>query len=376
MSVFSKLAAVAVGGALLLAAAPPAGAISISPDTSSGTNGRVESSVQVGSDLYIGGTFTTVDGAAHSNIAALDAASGILDASFNVGVNGEVASMAVSGTTLYIAGNFTTVGTASRTNVAAIDLPTGTVLPFAATPSARVASVDVAGGVVYIGGTFTKVNGTRMPYLAGLDATSGALISTFSPKPSAQVLIVKATSTSLYVGGNFQTIAGVARNYVAQLDFSGNVLPWDAGLGFDSRVFNIAFDPTDATAVYLAAGGHLPNGNSVYRIDAATGAHIFQVQVDGDVHGLVVTNGTVYAGGHFNFLKPCDSSGVCTPGAKRRKAIAISALTGQVLDWAPNFNSSLGIFNMNVADGNLYAFGDFTTVNGKSHPHIARFTSP
>jgi hypothetical protein len=31
---------------------------------------------------------------------------------------------------------------------------------------------------------------------------------------------------------------------------------------------------------------------------------------------------------------------------------------------------------MNVADGNLYAFGDFTTVNGKSHPHIARFTSP
>jgi outer membrane protein assembly factor BamB len=282
----------------------------------------------------------------------------------------------VSGNTLYIAGNFTTVGTASRTNVAAIDIPTGTVLPFAATPSARVASVDVAGGVVYIGGTFTKVNGTRMPYLAGLDATSGALISTFSPKPSAQVLVVKATSTSLYVGGNFQTIAGVARNYVAQLDFSGNVLPWDAGLGFDSRVFNIAFDPTDATAVYLAAGGHLPNGNSVYRIDAATGAHIFQVQVDGDVHGLVVTNGTVYAGGHFNFLKPCDSSGVCTPGAKRRKAIAISALTGQVLDWAPNFNSSLGIFNMNVADGNLYAFGDFTTVNGKSHPHIARFTSP
>jgi hypothetical protein len=374
MSVKSKLAAVLVGGTLLVAAAPPAGAISVSPDTSSVTNGRVESSVQAGSDLYIGGAFTTVDGAAHTGLAALNAASGILDASFNVSVNGEVASMAVSGNTLYIAGSFTTVGTVSRTNVAAIDLTTDSVLPFAATPSASVASIDVANGVAYIGGVFTAVNGTARPYLAALDATTGALISAFDPNPSAQVNVVKATGSSLYVGGNFQTIAGAARNYVAQLDLTGHALPWDASLGFDSRVINIAFDPIDPTAVYLTAGGHLPNGNSVYRIDAVTGLHLWQVQVDGDVHAIVVSDGTVYAGGHFDFLESCDSSGVCAAGAKRKKAVAINELTGQVLDWAPVFNSIQGIFNMNVAGGNFYAFGDFTTVNGTSHPHIARFT--
>ncbi|MGI8888569.1 MAG: hypothetical protein ACR2GB_06305 [Nocardioidaceae bacterium] len=40
---------------------------------------------------------------------------------------------------------------------------------------------------------------------------------------------------------------------------------------------------------------------------------------------------------------------------------------------APKFNSALGVFDFTAASGNLYALGDFTTVNGDSHPHIARF---
>jgi outer membrane protein assembly factor BamB len=363
----------AVGCALVSLGASPAAAVSLSPATSSSANGRVEAAVQAGADLYIGGLFTSVDGAARAHLAALDAGTGMLDPSFNVNVNGEVTSLAVAGSTLYIAGSFTAVGPEARTNVAAIDTSTGQVLPFSPTPSSLVKSIDVANGVAYLGGKFAKVNGKSMPFLAAVDATTGALVPGFNPRPSAIVQKVKAYDGGIYVGGNFQSIGGLARNYVAQLDVNGTVLPWDAGLPYDSAVLDLTLDNGE---VYLATGGHLPGGNSAYGVDAASGAQQWQVQTDGNVQAIEIANGVVYAGGHFDYLKPCDATGTCTPTVQRKKLLAIDPITGTVLDWAPRFNSPLGVWDLAAGGGNLYALGDFTTVNGVSHPHIARFALP
>jgi hypothetical protein len=298
----------------------------------------------------------------------------VLDPSFSVDVNGEVTSLAADGTTLYIAGTFTSVGGQPRTNVAAIDTTSDTVLPFSPTPSATVFSVDAANGVVYLGGKFTTVNGVTRRNVAAVDAATGQVVQSFNPKASAAVYVVKVGNGGVYVGGSFQTIGGVPRNYVALVDpATGAVQPWNAGLGYDSQVFDLVLD---GGQVYLGAGGHLPAGNSVYSIDATTGAHNWQVQTDGNVQTVEVVNGTVYAGGHFNYLKPCDSSGVCTATVARKKALAVDPATGTVLGWAPKFNSKLGIWDFTAAGGNLYALGDFTTVNGQSHPHIARFSAP
>jgi phosphoribosylformimino-5-aminoimidazole carboxamide ribonucleotide (ProFAR) isomerase len=363
----SAVASVAVLGALV-AGALPASAITRTPESSSSADGRVENAVQIGADLYIGGLFTSVDGTTHTRLAALNAATGVLDPNFSVDVNGEVTSLAVSGTTLYIAGSFSMVGTVARTNVAAIDTSTGTVLPFASTTSAIVYSIDVANGVAYLGGKFTNVNGTTRKYLAAVDATTGTLES-FNPKPLASVYVVKAAADGVYVGGNFQTIGGASRNYAAKLDASGGVTSWDAGLPFDSQVFDLTVDNGN---VYLATGGHSPGGNSVYSVTADTGAFQWQVQTDGNVQSVEVANGMVYAGGHFNYLKPC-VAGVCTVTDPRKKALSVDPAAGGVSSWNPTFNSSLGVWDFTAAGGSLYALGDFTTVNKTSQPHIARF---
>lgn len=370
MLVRSAASVLAAAASLLVTSASPASAVVANdPVGSSETNGRVENSVELGTHLYIGGTFTAVDGSAHTNLAALDAATGTLDPGFSVDVNGPVTSLAASGSTLYIAGNFTAVGASQRTNVAAVDTLTGNVLPFQATPSATVQTVDVANGIVYLGGAFTTVNGARRKYVAALDAGTSALLK-FNPKPKAKVYVVKATDAGIYIGGNFQTVGTSSRNYVARLNLDGTVQSWTADLPFDTQVFDLT---SDGTSVYLATGGHLPGGNSVYRVDAQSGSQQWQVQTDGNVQSVEVAGGTVYGGGHFNFLKPC-VQGVCTETSARRKAIAIDPSSGVPLDsWTPVFNSSLGVWDFTAAAGNLYALGDFTTVNGTSHPHIARF---
>jgi PQQ-like domain len=350
----------------LVAGALPAAAITRNPaDTPSSADGRVENSVQIGSDLYIGGLFTTVGGAPHTHLAALDAATGAVDPDFTVDVNGEVTSLATDGSTLFIAGSFTSVEGVARTNVAAINPATGAVLPFTADASAIVYSIDVAGGVVYLGGKFTTINGTTRKYLAAVNAST-SVVTSFNPKPLAAVYVVKAaTDGFIYAGGNFQTIGGATRNYVAQLTSTGAVTSWDAKLPFDSQVFDLT---VDNGSVYLATGGHSPGGNSVYGVAAGDGTRQWQVQVDGNVQSVEFAGGMVYAGGHFNYLNPCAVS-VCA----RKKALSIDPSTGNVSSWNPKFNSSLGVWDLTAAGGNLYALGDFTTVNGIPFVRIARF---
>lgn len=374
MRVRSVVTALAASGALVFATASPAFAVTVSPTpgTSSSADGRIENSVEIGGDLYIGGTFTHVDGTVETSLAALNATTGILDKGFNVPVNGEVTSLAASGSTLYIAGSFTTVGGVSRKNVAAIDTTTGKVLAFNPSPSAIVLSVDAANGVVYLGGKFVKVGTTSQPYVAAVDATTGNLVPTFNPRPSASVLVVKAAADGLYVGGNFQTIAGQSKRYIAKLDpITGTAIPgWKSPLPFDTQIFDVAFG--DAQQVFLAAGGHLPGGNSVYSVAASDGTKKWQVQMDGNLQSVEYLNGTVYGGGHFGNLDQCNG-GTCSPVLVRKKAVAIDASSGLVRDWAPKFNTPFGIFDFTVAGGNLYALGDFTKVNGTNRLHIARF---
>lgn len=371
MSVRERTAAFFVAGVLVVSQASIASAaVSVDPGSSSGADGRVQNAVQIGGDLYVGGLFTSVDGQTETRLAALNASTGVLDPGFNVAVNGEVTSLAASGTTLYLAGNFTMVGSVARTNLASIDTITGEVLGFNVNPSAVVQSVDVQDGVVYFGGNFSMVNGASQRYLAAVDATTGALIPSFNPKLSARVYVVKATSSGIYVGGRFQTIAGVARNYVALLTSAGTAQTWDAGLGFDSQVLDLI---VDSGHVYLGTGGHLPAGNSAYSIDATTGERQWQVQTDGNIQAVEAADGTVYVGGHFNYLKPC-SADVCVASQVRQKALAVEAMSGAILPWSPKINSSLGVWDLTAANGNLYALGDFTVINRATHLRIARFT--
>ena len=71
-------------------------------------NGRVYAMAasEDGSTLYLGGEFTTVDGAARARLAAVDATTGALITGWKANAPGEVSALAVSGYRLYVGGLF------------------------------------------------------------------------------------------------------------------------------------------------------------------------------------------------------------------------------------------------------------------------------
>jgi hypothetical protein len=107
-------------------AAPlPATATSVStrPSSSAGANRRVTAIAGAGDRVYIGGSFTAVGGQPHTGLAALDAATGRLVASWRAdATGGPVEALAASpdGRMLYVGGDFTAVGGTARRRLAAV----------------------------------------------------------------------------------------------------------------------------------------------------------------------------------------------------------------------------------------------------------------
>src|SRR3954447_12400776 len=117
-------------------------ALSGTPDATWMTNGTVRAVVQAGNVIYIAGQFTSVRPCAPptacsgsypvQNVAALDANTGAGIRSFRPLVTGDSAvvyALAVAGGRVFIGGHFTGVGGQPRANLAAVDAATGAVDP-------------------------------------------------------------------------------------------------------------------------------------------------------------------------------------------------------------------------------------------------------
>jgi urease beta subunit len=349
------------------------------------TNGAVLCLAVSGSSVYVGGSFTTVNGTtARTNVAAFDSTSGAVtnfDPKLSGGGNGGiVASIVVSGQTVYMGGVFTAVnGSTTRHSLAAFDAVTGTATAF--DPDVRytpggsdgeVRSLVISGSTVYAGGVFTVVNGsTPRNSVAAFDAVTG-VAKQFNPnvQPNAQVMTLAVSGQTIYVGGEFATVNGsTSRRDIAGFDaITGAVTAFDAGL--DPTAPGLPYSNVLALAVSgstLYAGGIFTSGagasarSDLAAYDAATGATAaFNASVNANNPGNVepavrvlgVQAGAVYAGGDF----------VSIGGVTRNHIAAIDLDSGAATGFDPNVNNT--VTAIAVAGSTVYSGGFFTTVNG------------
>jgi hypothetical protein len=292
------------------------------------TDGVVDALAVVGNQLYLGGSFTTVNGVARRNLARVDLASGVLDTSFSVDANNVVYDLWLHGTRLYVSGDFTSLGGAARSRVAAIDTTTGALVgAFKPTVDRRVSSVASSpdGATVYLGGRFSKVNQQTVLNLAAVQASDGSLlpqrfVDVEAPDPATTSsdildLDVSPDGATLFVG-----IGGKHFNVVGA---------WAAGTG--SRFWWHGFDATD----------HL----------------------DGDVQAVVYDGGKLYFGFHGGYN-----------GNNQRRLMVADAVTG-VLDksFQPNMNGIVGVADLGADAGVLAAVGDFSVASGRPLGGVALF---
>ena len=210
------------------------GALNTTFSPASGANGAnniVNSVLADGADLYIGGQFTTYRGVAAKRVAKITASTGALNTTFNPssganGANNTVSALAISGTDLYVGGTFTTYRGGVANRVAKIVASTGALdLTFNPASGANgaastVNAIQVAGSKVLIGGAFTQYRGVPANYLAQITASTGALDTNFNPASggngtSGAVSALAWDADKWMVGGVFETYrGGTTINYV------------------------------------------------------------------------------------------------------------------------------------------------------------------
>jgi len=326
------------------------------------------------------------------HLTALDATTGVPMAGFSPTVTSTSSTAATiyssalspDGSTLYLGGRFTTVDGVARTNIAAVSTATGALLPWAPKlpPTATVFDVTTApSGAVYVGGQFAVVNGIARANAAEVDTAGKLLAWNPSVNGAVHTILVSPDGTVAVIGGNFGTVGGVTHRAIMGVDPTTGALlsAWGAG-PFMSPLFQVWHMAGTATSLYI--GGVDYGGSQGYyefdgtaSLDWATGAVAWSDYCYGDTHSVAVVGNVLYVGSHAH---DCSSVPGGFPGLTTHQDLnAEDATTGQMLPWYPNDNASGNEATGSAAsttDGTqLFVVGDFTKVNGAWQQGFVRF---
>ncbi|MFC4063695.1 hypothetical protein [Actinoplanes subglobosus] len=149
--------------------------------------------------VFAAGDFHRIAGEKRDSIARLSPTEDTVH-SFRADVQGTPYALAAGNGRLYLGGSFSRVNGRKARNLVAFSLLTGKVDGrWRAAADARVHALAVARGQVFLGGSFTKVGAVKgYPRLAAVDATTGALTRRFRPEAPADVNAVTVDGDGVY----------------------------------------------------------------------------------------------------------------------------------------------------------------------------------
>jgi hypothetical protein len=362
------------------------------------TNGRVYALAQNGDTLYIGGAFTrllppsgsSASPIAVSNLAAISVSTGepiVGWAPVAGGSGAKVRAIAVRAGKVYVGGSFTTIDGTAVQNLAEIDATTGAVDgSFTPLVDKVVYALLASDSRLYAGGAFGEVNGLNRGKLAAWDLPSGTLSQQWRPRASGgpvHDLTFDATNQTIFLGGGFTSMTQAGSSYARQsvarvYSDTGLLHPWAIPQG-TLETPQTAWD-LEATADRLHGGfGRGPNYAASFRNDVTNvGTRIWRFSTVGNVQTIELSpDGTrLYLGGHFGLGRLQQQ--VCS-NRNLRGLISVSPVTGALFcDWVPQLapfgNNFQGAWDM-IATGNyLWVGGGWSTIGGVSQRNLARFT--
>jgi trimeric autotransporter adhesin len=199
-----------------------------------GPNGAINAITIQGDAIYVGGEFSqfitrsTAGGPIilfpRSKLASFDLQTGLIT-NFDSAVNGTVHALAHDGTNLHVGGEFSTIMGVARNNFASINTisTTPAINAISPEPNAAVLSIAASTNSLFMGGSFSGINMKKSHGLAALDLTTGELVTGFLPNIEGTSITVKAmhlqeSTSTLYIGGLFSGGTNFPRQNLAALD--------------------------------------------------------------------------------------------------------------------------------------------------------------
>jgi hypothetical protein len=307
---------------------------------------------------YIGGEFAAVGGLARSNLAHI--AAGPAVSGWNPGANGAVRVLAVSGSTVYAGGDFSNIGGQPRNRIAALDATTGTPTTWNPNASGGVNALVVSGSTVYAGGAFANIGGQLRRAIAALDITTGDA-TVWNPTADGSVRALVVSGSVVYAGGEFDSMGYEPRRHIAALNIaSGAPTGWNPNANEFVHTLAVSGSTVYAGGVFNNIGGQARN--RIAALDGATGlATTWNPNASDAVNSLVVSGATVYVSGGFTSIG----------GQPRNRIAALDAATGAATAWDPN--ASGPVLGLAVSGSTVYAGGTFASVNTQARGNAAAF---
>ena len=369
---------------------------------------------EAGSQMVVGGRFAAVEDAKRqvtfprSNVVAFSATTGVVDPGFAPLVNGEVWAVAAAGSSVFLGGSFTSVNGTSRPALAKLDLATGQLDPGfnPPLPGGRVTDIELSGGRLYVAGTFRKrllaldpVTGAASSYLR--TAVTGRLpnsntgqVFKFDISPNGQHLVAVGNFTD--VGNATTSLQPRPRVFMLDLGATAATLSdWNyEPLGRDctstrtnaiAYVQDVDFSP-DSSWFALAAFGYMYQTgqrglqlcDSVSRFETGNLDPTQPTWINytgGDsLKSVGVTDKAAYVQGHSRWLdNPFGKDTKVAPAVDRLGGGAVDPVTGLALPWNPVMPQQSGGYQILPTATGVWFATDGSRFGGEYHRGI-RFT--
>lgn len=409
-------AMVAVPGASANAVQPPQPKL-VSDDPAAWTpdvmDGEVDSIVQVGDRIVVGGNFTQIKEKGQNKpvldqpyIFAFDPATGSIDNNFLPQLSSDVRVVLPSpdGTSVYVGGTFNTVNGITSRKLTRLNLSDGSITA-GFKPSnidARVLDLRLVGDQLVAAGSFPKVGSYTTSGLASFNASTGKvtefLLPTIADPRKGTLAVTKMDVTPdgsrLVAIGNFATVDGQSRPQLAVFDTSGanaTLADWRSPFydvtkcskSFETYMRDIDIDPTGTYFVVSttgAYGGADSPCDVIARFEINTSgstiAPTWRSYTGGDTtYAVAITGSVVYAGGHMRWVNNPWAGDRAGAGAVSRPGIAaLDPKSGVPLSWNPGREPrGVGVFDILATDSGLYIGSDTDWVAGEQHRKLAFF---
>jgi trimeric autotransporter adhesin len=320
-----------------------------------------------GADVYVAGYFTNAGGVPARSLARWNGTSW---AEVGGGVNGIAGSLQFIGDDLYVGGNFTQAGNVTATNIARwdgnnwwplADGLTGNTNGFYPFVNSLGADSD---GNLFAAGLFRFAGDLPVNNIARWDGSQWhALGSGLHSGPSPSVSDLAVRGSNVYAAGVFRSANGLNITNLARWDgqhwhaMAGGPSGTNSGLAFVGDTLYTCGNFTNISGV---AARHVARWNGASWEPLAVGA---AGEISTRVSCLGSGNGTLYAGG--DFIR-AGAAGVL--GLAKWENGNWSALNG------PNTKGLfLGARTIAIAEPNFYVGGTFQVAGGSFVSRIARF---
>lgn len=328
--------------------------------------GPVDALAAAGSALYAGGRFAAIGGTPRRHLAAIESV-GVL-AAWQSDADRPVWALAARGSTLYVGGEFQRIGSASRNHLAALGTD-GTVQGWDPATNDAVYTLAVGESAVYAGGKFTSImtggdtSTTRDQHYIAAIGTNGQLPE-WSGSVDGVVRTLALGGATLYAGGDFTRANGMERAAAAAFGADAQPSGWNPGADGAVRALLLS-----GSTVYL--GGDFQSLSNLPRARMAavgTDAVIrsWSPAADQSVYALATNRdgSIVYVGGGFVAIT------IGSGATVERRALAAVGADGALRDWDPDADGTVHALAVGLDGLTVYAGGSFTTLAGIPYPHL------